>query len=94
MPFYQAAKKATEEMIETLDYEVKLNNEAHEQIKIRCDLWGSNNQARVELEVPAYRDDKNAVKQPRMYVTMTIEEFDEVVQHVERFRKLKEIANG
>lgn len=80
--------------VENLEYEVKLANENHDEIVVKCDLWGSNKEPRVELEVPAYSDKAHNVHQPRMYVTLTLEEFDEVVRQVEIFRKMRSEANA
>lgn len=95
MPFKKEAEQAAAELskLEALGYEIKLANENHEEIVLKCYLRGFDKTPCVELEVPAYNDRAHGVSQPRMYVTLELSEFDKVAEHVARFRNMIEVAN-
>lgn len=73
--------------IEEFTYQVKLSNDDHEQIELTCDLFGK--EPRVQIEVPAFKDGGKVV-QPRMYVNLTLPEFDELSRHVAKYRETLE----
>lgn len=79
--------------LDNLEYATKLPNENHEEIKLSCEVGSIYKTPRVTVEVPAYNDPVGGVKEPRMYVTMTLDEFDAVVAGVHKFRNMMEVAN-
>lgn len=75
-----------------LTYEQELDNEAHEKINLKLEVWGTDKRPQLELEVEGYSGKHGS--SPRMYVTLTLDEFDIIAEQVKNYRKMLEVANG